>query len=92
VFCAKLLDGSEKWTLDSSSIDSVVAGSDGTIYIGATEDVFALDAERHWLDWSYRGGTPVMAPDGTIYSSTHEGDLFARNPPSHLEPQSSPLP
>jgi hypothetical protein len=33
-----------------------------------------------------------MAPDGTIYAATYDGEFFALYPPSHAYPSSSPQP
>lgn len=91
-------DGSEKWTLaDDASIQSVLASPDGTLYISAGNGAFyALDADRHKLDWGYtsaiQGCAPVMAPDGTIYAATYDGEFFALHPPSRERSQSSQMP
>ncbi len=91
-------DGSEKWSFTGDpAIEAVQAGADGTIYVYASNGaLYALDAQRHKLDWGYTSTisacTPVMAPDGTIYAATYDGEVFALYPPSHANPSSSPPP
>jgi len=91
-------DGSEKWTFTGDpAIQAVLAGSDGTIYIYAGNGaLYALDSEQHRLDWGYTSTisacAPVMAPDGSIYAATYDGEFFALYPPGHAIPSSSPQP
>jgi outer membrane protein assembly factor BamB len=85
-------DGSEKWIFTGDpAIQAVLAGSDGTIYIYASNGaLYALDSQQHRLDWGYTSTisacAPVMAPDGAIYAATYDGEFFALYPPSHPNP------
>jgi outer membrane protein assembly factor BamB len=91
-------DGSEKWTFaGDSAIQAVAAGSDGIIYVYAGNGaLYALNAQHDRLDWGY-GSTiascvPAVAPDGSVYAATFDGEFFALHPPSRLILQSSQAP
>ena len=91
-------DGSEKWIFSGdSAVQGVSAGSDGTVYIYASNGaLYALDSQQHRLDWGYTSTispcAPVVAPDGAIYAATYDGEFFALYPPNHANPSSSATP
>jgi outer membrane protein assembly factor BamB len=76
-------DGSEKWTFASdSAVQAVLASPDGKMYISAGNGaLYALDAERHKLDWGYtstiQACAPVMAPDGEFFA-LHQPNQVSR--------------
>ena len=73
-------------------------GSDGTIYIGATDGNLYAISPSGTLDWTYSAGgsppggysfygtgiesSPLIGPDGTIYFGSENGYLYALTPPT----------
>lgn len=76
-------DGSEVWT--NEDVMAVMAAPPAvvgeTVYISATESLFALDAETGSIDWDFDGGftddiadlTAPMVVDGTVYIAAQVG-------------------
>lgn len=59
---------------------ALVIGSDGTVYISATDRVHALNAnltERWRTNTMGTISMPTMGPDGTIYVGSNDGRLYA---------------
>jgi len=80
-------DGSLKWKFQSPNavlnqeLPAPVLGSDGTIYVLVAQRLMALSPEGRML-WELPlqgafGGSPALAPDGTIYIATQEGAIYA---------------
>lgn len=93
VLFAISLDGTEKWRFQLPKLihienhASPVLGRDGTIYVLAEERVLAVSPEGK-LVWEMPlpgsvGGTPALAPDGTLYVPTIEGIVYAIQTASH---------
>lgn len=82
-------DGSGKWncTLSGSSSMGIVIASDGTIYVGTSSGLYALDPTNsaNHIKWSQPIGSITYATgltvgsDGTIYAITDDGMLYALN-------------
>jgi outer membrane protein assembly factor BamB len=80
-------DGSLKWKFQSPNpvlnqeLPAPVLGSDGTIYVVGAQRLIALSPEGRML-WELPlqgsfGGSPALAPDGTLYIATQEGAIYA---------------
>jgi outer membrane protein assembly factor BamB/plastocyanin len=77
-------NGDEKWSFDLGANDkysSVAIGDDGTLYLGAGGDFFALtqDGQKKWelhVDKSIYA-SPAIGKDGTIYFTNTGGTAFA---------------
>lgn len=86
-FFAVHADGSLKWRqpLPCSLVGTPAMGSDGIIYGGCgKETVLALDSDTGDVRWKKvlpaQGGlkgSPILASDGSLYMSSHGGQLFA---------------
>ena len=73
-----------KYSVGSTPLSSCAIGTDGTIYVGANGDLYALNGNGT-LKWSTPiGGTtrssPAIADDGTIYVGSPDDRLYALNP------------
>jgi outer membrane protein assembly factor BamB len=93
VLCAFASDGSLKWkfqlpkTTNGDLHAAPVLGSDGTIYLLAEQMLIAM-APQGRLIWDLPlpgsfGGSPALAPDGTLYVGTSEGVIYAVQTASH---------
>jgi outer membrane protein assembly factor BamB len=76
----------EKWyiELDSWCDSSPVIDKNGTIYIGSSWYLFAINPNGT-LKWKYKtwgniDSAPALAEDGTIYAGSNEGYLYAISP------------
>jgi outer membrane protein assembly factor BamB len=75
-----------KWecSIQGSVFSSPAIGSDGTIYVGTSEDFYAInsDGSQKWIfqteDWVQ--SSPAIGSDGTIYVGTNDNNLYAINP------------
>ncbi|MBN1661900.1 MAG: VCBS repeat-containing protein [Anaerolineae bacterium] len=81
-------NGSLKWSYPAREVRSSPAiGSDGTIYVGASDArLYAINPDGT-LKWAYQTGfnesyaSPAVGADGTIYTTgAKEGSLHAVNP------------
>ena len=80
------------WTFATGTItySTSVVGSDGTIYIGSTNDNLYAINPNGTLKWSYTTGnkiysTPTIGADGTIYIASLDDYLYAINPNGTLK-------
>ena len=92
--------GAPKWSFVG---DSVMRGSpaiaqDGTVFVGTTSQLYALDPEKEPTslgeeEWKYPGegqnidfsrSQPSIAPDGTIYAPANDG-VYALSPLGSLK-------
>ncbi len=84
--------GELKWAFQTEEPiwDSPAIGSDGTIYIGTSDKLYAINPDGS-LKWSFTTGTaacrgsPSIGPDGTIYIGSEDGYLYAVNPDGSLK-------
>jgi|WetSurMetagenome_2_1015567.scaffolds.fasta_scaffold26156_2 outer membrane protein assembly factor BamB len=71
-------------------ISSPAIGSDGTIYVGSSDNsLYAVNADGS-IKWSYPTGfeiqsSPAVASDGTIYVGSSDHYLYAFNPDGTLK-------
>lgn len=79
--------GTVKWTSASlgTSIINCAIGTDGTIYVNATQKLYAIspvDGSTIWELANINAGTssPVIGADGTIYIGSTDNKLHAINP------------
>lgn len=88
-------DGTEKWQFSlgpclnvASSAPSPVIASDGTIYVGATDGLWALtpsgSLKWHYQTSGYNIGGPVIGPSGVIYFGHDDGNVYALKPDGSL--------
>lgn len=71
-----------KFTNDRTSFASITVGTDGTIYGGSNQGVFAISADGK-LKWHAKyGGISYLAmgPDGMLYAASMYGFLFGVSP------------
>ena len=69
-------------TTGTIGFSSPVIGSDGTIYIGATDSKFYAINSNGTLKWTYTAGSSIqgsaaIGADGTIYFGCRDGKLYA---------------
>ena len=100
-----LSSGEESWAFNESSImrGSPAIASDGTVYIGTSSRLYALDPTQNPTQvgdekWKFPAEVlpgknfsytkPVIAPDGTIYAPASDG-LYAIHPDGSLKWQLS---
>jgi outer membrane protein assembly factor BamB len=75
-------DGSPRWSYDSLGASVPAVGSDGSVYFGGNR-LTALnpDGTVRWQVVPNGGiGQPALAPDGTVYAVSSDGQLNAVNP------------
>jgi len=75
-------NGTLKWKLKIGWIDSSPAiGSDGTIYIGSGDYIYAVNPNGSTFTRFETGGSvfssPAIGSDGTIYIGSSDGNLYA---------------
>ena len=76
-----------KWTyaVPGYGEDTPCVGTDGTVYIGSTDDnLYAInpDGTKKWA-FATKGAirsSPALAADGTIYVGSSDGNMYAINP------------
>lgn len=71
--------------LGSVSYSSPALGTDGTVYTGADDSLFAIDAEDGEARWEYETGglievSPAVAPDGTIVIGSNDAMAHGVDP------------
>jgi len=79
-------DGTEKWAFETggSVFSSPAIGSDGTIYVGSSDNkLYAVNPDGT-QKWAFATGysvdsTPAIASDGTIYVGSADNKLYAIN-------------
>jgi outer membrane protein assembly factor BamB len=87
--CAWAPDGSERWRCECGtwSWNSPAIGSDGTIYFGAREGIFAI-APEGTRKWMYRTGhiasTAAVRADSVVCVGSVDGCFYALNPDGTL--------
>lgn len=81
-------DGSMKWKYNvGTKPTSPTIGPDGTIYVGTSSALKAIDSDGQ-ENWSYpveAGGVPAIALSGDIYLPSFNGNLYALDPNGNLE-------
>ncbi len=82
--------GQVKWCYSADQAiyySSPAIGPDGTIYLGGTQNLFALNPNGS-LKWKYTIGTsvysPVVGAGGVIYVQDNTSSLYALNPDGSL--------
>jgi hypothetical protein len=88
--------GTDKWTfkMDDVSTSAFFAiSSEGTIYLGAHNNLYAV-ASNGKLKWKFGTSgdvsSPAIASDGTIYVGSGDGYLYAIGGTSHPAPPTAP--
>ncbi|HEY3782447.1 MAG TPA: PQQ-binding-like beta-propeller repeat protein [Fimbriimonadaceae bacterium] len=80
--------GNLKWvnSTGSASTSSPAIGSDGTLFLGESSNVVALNGSTGKQEWIYKGGTstyfvssPAIGRDGTIYIGSLDFSLYSFN-------------
>lgn len=79
-----IYETTDGWISSTAAIDS-----DGTIYFGSGDNLYALNPDSS-LKWKYPAegrveGSPVIASDGTIYFGSHDNCLYALYPSGELK-------
>ena len=93
--CAINPDGTLKWeyeTIGTLEQSGAAIGSDGTVYFGGDENIYALNPDGT-EKWKYHTGPgnaldysrPAIGPDGTIYVGSYLNKLYAMNPDGTLK-------
>jgi outer membrane protein assembly factor BamB len=81
-----------KWGLTTGDEvgSSLAIGTDGTIYVGSSDNkLYAITAGGSWK-WSFTTGgavssSPAVGDDGIIYVGSYDSDLYAINPDRTLK-------
>ena len=86
--------GTPKWTFSTGNLSiksSPAMASDGTIYVGANQNLYAIkpDGDPKWATpfttgGNIEGASPALGPDGTIYVGTWDKKLYAVKPDGSL--------
>ena len=77
-------DGSEKWRFEDLEFKGPAIGSDGSIYAGSYESLWAIDSNGT-MKWQFVSDAsmwtcPAIAADGTVYMGLDNNTLLAINP------------
>ncbi|MAE32472.1 MAG: hypothetical protein CMO43_12940, partial [Verrucomicrobiales bacterium] len=77
----------KKWAFKTggSVYSSPAIGSDGTIYVGSTDNNLYAINPRGRKKWAFKTGdwvfsSPAIGSDGTIYVGSTDNNLYAINP------------
>lgn len=81
-------DSTQKWSCDTQKISPAgyaLKVDDGTIYVGGSYTLFAVNSDDGTIKWSYETsytytGVPEVGADGTVYMAPPSGDLYAIDP------------
>ena len=73
-----------KYKINGEIYSSPVIGSNGTIYIGSSNDNLYAIKPNGKLKWKYHtkgyiSGSPAIDSDGTVYAGSWDGNLYAVN-------------
>ncbi|MDB4808091.1 PQQ-binding-like beta-propeller repeat protein [Verrucomicrobia bacterium] len=90
-------DGSKKWAFKTDDpvhcCDNSSIADDGTIYLGAGENLYAInpDGSKKWaFEANDRLFSPAIGKDGTIYIRVGYNNLYAINPDGSQKWKSKP--
>ena len=82
-FALNASDGSTKWAvLGGQVVDSSPAVDGDYVYVGGSNTIHAFNADTGAFEWlaTTRGpiiSSPAVAPDGTVYVQSEDGNLYA---------------
>jgi hypothetical protein len=86
VYALNGVTGAKKWeflTGDYGVLSSPAIGSDGTVYVGSSDNkVYALNGATGAKKWEFQTGStiyssPAIGSDGTVYVGSDDGKLYS---------------